>query len=279
MAQTLEQLRTALAKSVERLFAGTATAAGTTTTLIDTYGLDRFTETDALAGALLYISDTTDDLAPKGQSQFIKAYNASSNTITVYVPFTAAPGTGDTYEIYLAPLTLEQWNQCVNDASGNAWPEVWRPAKEEITPTGSPTYSLSGLTDRVLGAEITFKSALLGYPAQPLLGWYTDGDPGDLTLHLSRPVPSSSNMTIKLLTAQRYYYDLVPGESTELDPTYILMAGRVEFYRRMADASRQSDRGGFLQLMAHWQEKAEQRKAALAAAVVGFQQPARKEKK
>lgn len=277
MSQSLEALRTALAEATARLFSGTATG-GTTATLIDTAGLDRFTETDALKGALLYISDTTDEGAPEGESEFIKSYNVATNTITFYRALTVAPGAGDTYEIYLAPLDLAQWDQCINDAIAGAWPQLFTPATEDVAPTGALTYALSAAADRVLGAEITFKTALAGYPSQPLLQWYAVGEPGALNLKLSRPVPNSANMTIRVLTGQKYD-ELGAGESTDLDPAYVLMAARVQFYQRMADASRQSDRGGFLQLMAHWQEKAEQRKAELAASLMGYQQAPRKEKR
>jgi hypothetical protein len=83
-------------------------------------------------------------------------------------------------------------------------------------------------------------------------------------------------MTIRVLTGQRYD-ELAAGESTALDPQYLMDAARVQFYQRMADASRSSDRGNFLQLMAHWQEKAEERKRTLAAAMMGYQRPPEKE--
>ncbi len=279
MTQKLEELRTALAKAVARLFEGTASDAGTITTLVDTDGLPRFTETDALAGALLYISDTTDDLAPEGEAAFIEAYNATSNTLTLYTELSAATGAGDKYEIYLAPLDLEQWDQCINDAIRGAWPDLFTTDTEDISPTGALAYALSANADRILGAEITFKSDLAGYPSQPLPQWYAVGSPGALTLKLSRPVPMSSNMKIRVLTGQKFD-ELGAGQTTALDAQYVIDAGRVQFYQRMADASRQSDRGGFLQLMAHWQEKAEQRRAELAAAQMGYQpQAPRKERK
>lgn len=278
MGLTGDQLRIDLAKSVGRYFNGTATG-GTVQTLIDINGLDRWTETDALKGALLYIIDTGDAGAPWGESEFIKAYDVATNTITLYCPMTASIDSGDHYAIYLAPLDFEGWNDCVDDAILSAWPEVFTPATEDVSPTGALTYALSAAADRVLGAEITFKSALAGYPSQPLLQWYTTGEPGALTLKLSRPVPSSSDMTIRVLTGQKYDALGGGGTPTNLDPVYILMAARANFYQRMADASRQSDRGGFLQLMAHWQEQATQRKAALGAALMGYQQaPAKKEK-
>ena len=272
MTQTLEQLRTALAWAVSRMFAGTATG-GSTTTLIDTSGLERYTETDALKGALLYISDTDDGLAPEGESRRIQSFNITTNTITVDRAFGAAVESGDTYEIYLAPLSLDQWDGCVNDAINDAWPDLFSPATEDVSPTGALTYALSSAADRVIGAEVTFGAALAGYPSQRLDQWYTAGTPGALTLKLSRPVPSSANMTIRVLTGQRYD-ELAAGESTALDEQYILDAGRARFYQRMADASRQSERGTFLQLMAHWQEKAAARRRELALALTGLEQQA-----
>lgn len=278
MSKTLEELRTELAGAVSRLFTGTATG-GSTTTIVDAYGLTRFDENNALLGALAYIKDTTDDLAPEGEARHVYAYSATAYTITVDRAFSLTVGAGDIYELYLAPLELEQWDGCINDAIRSAYPELLETATLDTNPTGANTYAMASTVDRVLGAEITFKSALVGYPSQPLPQWYTSGEPGDLDLHLSRPVPTSSDMQIRILTGTRYA-ELAAGESTDLDPQYILDAARVQFYQRMADASRQSDRGGFLQLMAHWQEKAEQRKLALAAAQLGHQQQApRKEKR
>ena len=274
MTETLEQLRTALAWSVSRLFSGTATG-GTTTTLIDTAGLERYTETDALKGALLYILDTTDEGAPEGESRRIQSFNTTSNTITVDRAFTAAPESGDTYEIYLAPLTIDQWDQCINDAIRNAWPELFTPALEEVTPTGALTYSLSADADRVLGAEIVFSTALAGYASQELLQWFSVGDAGDLTLVLSRPVPTSSDMTIRLLIGMRFE-EVGTGEYSYLDKQYTLDAARSRFYQRMADASRQSERGTFLQLMVHWQEKAEERRKRLSAILWGETPPEEK---
>lgn len=262
MAQTLEQLRTALAWSVSRMFTGTATG-GTTTTLIDVAGLPRFTETDALQGGRIYIVTTTDGLAPVGESRRIQTYTTGTQTITVDRAFTAAVGAGDLYEIYLAPLTMEQWNHCINTAIRRAWPSLFIPAIQLVAPTGALSYELSSVVDRVLDAEIGFSGALAGYPSQELLDWYTVGISGDMTLELSRPVPSSVDMTLRVLCAVRFD-ELAAGNSTMLDEEYIMDAARAQFYQMMADASRQSDRGSYLQLMAHWQERAKARRQELA---------------
>lgn len=278
MAQTLEELRTALAQAVARHFAGTATDGGTTT-LVDAAGLARWTETDALKGAYLHILEAGGS-APEGEWRRIKSFNTTTLTITVDRAFSAAVGTGDTYEVFLSPLTLDQWDQCINDAIKSAWPQLFAPATEDVAPTGALTYSLSANADRVLGAEVTFKGTLAGFPSQPLIEWYVTGNPGSLVIKLSHPVPNdSTNMAIRVVTGQRFD-ELSTGESTALDPQYVMDAGRAAFYQRMADASRQADRQSLLQLMAHWQEQAKERKLELASGLLGLQQsPKKKEEK
>lgn len=101
MSYTLLTLRQELARSTGGLIQGTATG-GSTTTLIDTNLLDsgEFGD-DHLNGADLYITDTTDDAAPKGEARYVTDFVASTGTATVGKAFTAAPGAGDTYDVYM----------------------------------------------------------------------------------------------------------------------------------------------------------------------------------
>lgn len=269
MTRTLEQLRTELARSVSRLFTGTATGGGATT-LIDTAGLLRYTETDTLQGAYLYIHTTTDGLAPQGESRRIQGYVVATQTITVDRAYSAAVGAGDLYEIYLAPLVLDQWDQCINEAIRTAWPTLFTPAVQLLTPSGGYSYRLSPFADRVLDAEVAFGGTLAGYPSQELVEWYTSGNAGALTLELTRPVQAYADMTIRVLCAVRFD-ELAVGEATHLDTQYILDTARSRFYQYMSDASRQSERGSFLQLMAHWQEKAAARRKELASMLWGVE--------
>ena len=78
---------------------GTATA-GSTTTLTDLVNLKRFGD-DHLIGGDLYITDTTDDLAPEGEVRYISDFVGSTGVVTVDTAFTVAPGAGDTYDVYL----------------------------------------------------------------------------------------------------------------------------------------------------------------------------------
>lgn len=101
MSYTLLQLRQELSKSLDSLIQGTATG-GSTTTLIDTNLLDsgEFAD-DHLNGSDIYITDTTDDLAPKGEARYVTDFVQSTGVVSVGKAFTAAPGAGDTYDVYL----------------------------------------------------------------------------------------------------------------------------------------------------------------------------------
>lgn len=157
MSKALETLRLELARAVGRIQVGIATG-GTTTTLVDTNGLARYTENDALKGALLYIA-SAGSAAPEGEARRITGYTASTNTLTVEYAFTAAPAASDTYHIYKAPLSLEEWDQAINDAIKGAWPELVEPATEDVSPTGAYSYSLSAAADKIIGAEVIFEQS------------------------------------------------------------------------------------------------------------------------
>lgn len=99
MSFTMLQLRQELAKSLDSLVQATATA-GSTTTLTDLVDLARYPD-DHFIGADLYITDTTDDLAPKGEVRYISDSVQSTGVLTVDAVFTATVGAGDTADVYL----------------------------------------------------------------------------------------------------------------------------------------------------------------------------------
>ena len=80
-------------------FAGTVDS-GTTTTLVDA----ELTQADAYWNlARLIITDTTDDLAPKGEHRVVTSFVASTDTLN-FAAMTAAPGAGDTYTVEFGTL-------------------------------------------------------------------------------------------------------------------------------------------------------------------------------
>ena len=82
-------------------YAGTADAGGTISTLIDA---ELVQAEDYWLNALLTITDTTDDLAPKGETSFVTDFNAAANRLTFAPSLTVAPDAGDTYTVDFATL-------------------------------------------------------------------------------------------------------------------------------------------------------------------------------
>ncbi len=99
MSYSLLTLRQELSKSLDSLIQATATA-GSTTTLTDLTNLKRYSD-DHLLGADLYITDTTDDLAPKGEVRYISGFASATGIVTVDTAFSATVGAGDTADVYL----------------------------------------------------------------------------------------------------------------------------------------------------------------------------------
>lgn len=102
MSYTLLQLRKHLARSLNSFVQGTATG-GSTTTVIDTNLLDtgQFAD-DHFNGCHVYISDTTDDAAPKGESRYITDFVSSTGVVTVGQAFSATVEAGDTYDLHIS---------------------------------------------------------------------------------------------------------------------------------------------------------------------------------
>lgn len=296
MAKTLEVLRVDLARGVGRYFMGTADS-GTTTTLVDTE-LKKWTADDALIGAYVLIT-SAGSAAPEGESRRITDYVAASGTITVDPAFTAAVGATDVYEVYLSPLTLDQWNQCINQAIDAAWPDLWEirreiyqdmtrwpvyvqdPDVQEVVELWAFPFTSVKFADLSPDGATQWLEHPDGFSPQriPNQLWRQEGTPGtDLAVNLLRYFPPGG------LTLHIYYKVKYPAlaatEGSELDSIYILEAARANWYQMMADASRvQSDQASYLQLMNHYQEKAAERKKALAAALLGMPPVERKEKK
>ncbi len=80
---------------------GTADAGGTVNTLVDA---ELVQANDYWNNALLTITDTTDDLAPEGETSFVTDFDAGTDTLTFSPALTVAPDAGDTYTVDFATL-------------------------------------------------------------------------------------------------------------------------------------------------------------------------------
>ena len=271
-AKALEVLRADLARSMGRFFTGTATG-GAVGTIIDTSGLARYTETDALKGALAYIR-TAGAAAPEDEARWISAFNAATQTISVDRDFTAAVAASDIYEVYRGPLTKEQWDEAINLAIREAWPTVYEQAEQEVVSTGATEYALANTVEDVIAVNVfgTAASDYADMPMQRLPGnlWTTTGVVGaSLKLQLV-PYVDSTSKTFQVIHATRYA-ELAADGTTTLDYPYLIMAAQSNAYQMLAgEAGSQASAGQYLQLMNHWGQKAEQRKMALGKLLLGM---------
>ena len=72
-----------------------AGTAGTPPSLVSTLVAD-----DAIVGAYAYIDDTTDDLAPEGETRQVVQYDRDNGRITYANAFSAEPAASDTFQLY-----------------------------------------------------------------------------------------------------------------------------------------------------------------------------------
>jgi len=102
MTKTRAELRELIRQEIgdEVRISGTATG-GSKTTVVDTAALTQ--ADDYWNGRRIYITSTTDGLAPQGESRKIADFVNSTKTITVEMALSAAAESGDTYQIAIWP--------------------------------------------------------------------------------------------------------------------------------------------------------------------------------
>src|SRR4030043_34320 len=106
-----------IATRLDCLEQGTATS-GAVNSIVSTNYPWKNTETNASTKRYLneyvYITDTTDDGAPKDEGKGIITYAPSTGTLTPSSNFSAAIGTGDTFDVFKNGLTLTDIQKAVN---------------------------------------------------------------------------------------------------------------------------------------------------------------------
>ena len=114
--RTREQLRQAVGYNLGAIKTGTATATGSTTTLIDTNELRG--GDDTYNGKMIIVNDNS---STAQAIKFISDYTASNNTIT-YTAASFGTVSGDTYEIWdepFSPYDIHEFiNQAIVDSTG-----------------------------------------------------------------------------------------------------------------------------------------------------------------
>jgi len=268
MSATLEEIRAELAQSLQLMITGAATG-GAVGTLIDTNGLAHVTEDDALIRGILYIREDAGGAgaAPEGESRRITDYAQATQTITVEYNFTAAPGAGDTYDVYLMPITLDEWDAAINRAIREAWPQVYSREYKSYQVNGTGVYPLPNSANAVNRIMVHTIGTRLGVPAQeiPRHRWEVEGTPGtDLTVRLAVRLATGLNRRLQVFYAARYPELAAAGE-TDLDLVYLMPRARYHVHQLLATRGAPSDRNYHLQMMAHEGERAERAKVEIQA--------------
>ena len=282
MSKTLEELRTGLGRDTGLLIEGTAQTGSDATQITDDEGLVRFTRDDALNGGIAYIL-AAGGSSPENEWRFITGYAAATWEVEVEYDFDAAVAADDTYEIYRVPLSLDQWDQCINRAIIDAWPELWQPRTSTIYSTGVYRYSLRDGAEEVDKVFVRVNNPndpdkAYNYPLIRGIDWEAfKNEVGVLRLSMLRPPPESMQGIQTLIVAhyRERYAELAAAESTYLDPAYIKAAAAANLYGMLADDTRgQADASRELQLLNYWQEQAQMQKRRLVAGLPQISNPA-----
>ena len=276
MANSLAALRADIARSMGLLITGAVTgeAGGSTTQVYDHHGLAEYDEAGALRKCLLYISYDNGGAAaaPEGQSRFITSYSGVNKCMGLVEPFTAAPAEFDLYEVYRAYLPIAAWNTAVNQAILDAWPQVYACEIYDVASTGTDSYALPNTAEAVVAVYVQQTGARVGWPGYlvPPSAYQVTGTPGtDLFCRLLNS-PGLAMRVIRFITKAHYAELATNAATTDLDHDYIVAAGMAYMYQQLQGvAGGQADISRYIQLMAHWQGVAAQRRAELAADLLG----------
>jgi hypothetical protein len=154
MATALSTLRDKLERSfgeLDPITSGTCTG-GSTTTVVDT---SRDESDDAWQNSYVYITDTTDDLAPEDEERRVSAFANSTGTMTVTPAFSAAVEASDTYEIRDKARKTD-YNDAVNHAiecASGCWYDYNRDTTTIIICTDELRYNLPSGIQKILRVD------------------------------------------------------------------------------------------------------------------------------
>jgi len=276
MALNMDQIRQRLASAEGKYRRGVATGpggVGPNNILVDT-GLSDLTHNDQLVGALLYMQETVDGLAPWPEYRRVSAYNAATQTITVAPAFSNPVEAGDCYDLFFSPLEMTDWNGIINRAIASAWPELYARAwTDPAIVAGQREYATHAWAHALDQVTLRPGGTFDGWPEEPLVydqDYRVVGVPGvDLRVELLRRVEDTTFRLVFYF--RRRYPELAPWlpfglvDTTDLDPDYLIAAARAEYHAAMAGTTRgQAEYADHERMMAYWRGEAQRVKQALA---------------
>jgi len=226
LTRTRAQLRRQIADRFEDLVMLTATANGSTTTLLDTINVNAGTE-HFNGREILFTSGTNDGLVRR-----ITGTTSSTGTLT-FAAVTASTATNDTADVYNRRgrgFTVAQYNRAINNAINDAYPlgmievvaTVTNPAAFDAE---TPEITVPASIIDVL--ELEYADSSGDYHVLPKArrrggyGWFADPASGQLRLH-GRVAASADGLVLRIHGLGRQDELSSDSDTCALSPEYIV---------------------------------------------------------
>jgi len=231
MATARSTIRAALSNKLRtRSVSGTCTANTVTTSVCDT-GRDE--ENDYWNKSWITVADTSASTTETREvNDFTTGASGGTGKFDVLQAFSAAPTTGDTYELH-QKFSVDELNDAINSAIQGARGKIF--TKNSGTTTSSANtydYTLSTAATKVYRVELQASTTASTYPYYKMLKWRMRDGASTPTLEFDEEL--SSGYVI------RYYYITEEAElttdaaTTSLPLDYIYDAARSELYEVLA---------------------------------------------
>lgn len=231
MSTSRSTLRGKLADKMRtRGISGTCTSNTVTTSVCDT-GRDE--ENDYWNKSWITVNDTSASVIETREiNDFTTGASGGTGKFDVLQAFSAAPTTGDTYELH-QKFSVDELNDAINQAIVRAAGKIT--TKNSATTTSSTSvyaYTLSTAATKVFDVRLQADSSIATAPYYKMLKWRLQPGASTPTLQFNQPI--DSGLTI------RYFYTTDPTElasdtaTTDLSTAYIYDAARVELYDVLA---------------------------------------------
>lgn len=227
MATARSTLRAALGKKMRtRSISGTCTANTVTTSVCDT-GRDE--ESDYWNKSWITVADTSASTTETREvNDFTTGASSGTGKFDVLQAFSAAPTTGDTYELH-QKLSVDELNDSINHAIRRARGKIFTKNSATVASTASTyDYTLGTATGEVYRVELQASTATSTYPYTKMLRWRLRDGASTPILEFDQEIPGGYTI--------RYYHITQESElaadtaTTDLPLDYIYDAARAELY-------------------------------------------------
>lgn len=260
MTDTLFDLTLKVAIELGVVRQGVATG-GATNTVIDTNLLASIDE-DYFNEGTVWITDTTDDLAPKGEFEIVTDFTATGQILTLQAALTAAPAAGDRYAVAIRRYRLNEIIQQINNALYLDGYIAVDDITSITTVANQREYTLPQAASLDLRmVEIQTNVVASNNQYKPLYNYAIQRTAGGTADILLLNQEYASGRVIKLTYATQHAALQVATDELNdaIHPDRIVFEAASKAMRNYADRTRLKHLDDTIQLMESWSELAKQR--------------------